>query len=131
MRYLWIGLGWVSVGLGIAGAFIPLLPTTPFLLLAAFSFSRGSSRLHDWLINHHQLGPPIQHWHDHRAISRQVKVYASVSLLIVFAISLLFGVPAWVLATQAVVLTVVAGFLWTRNEPPSQTDTQDSIQPVD
>jgi uncharacterized membrane protein YbaN (DUF454 family) len=118
MRYLWIAIGWACVGLGIAGAFLPLLPTTPFLLLAAFAFSRGSSELYDWLLDHPQLGPPIHHWRTHGAISLRVKILASVSLVVVFVISVLTQVPGWLLITQAVVLSVVALFLWTRRTPP-------------
>ena len=111
-------LGWTSVGLGIAGAFLPLLPTTPFLLLAAYAFSKSSDRLHRWLIEHPNLGPPITHWHHHRAISKHTKIYASVSMLVVFAISFLVSAPTWVLLTRAGVLSFVALFLWTRRTPP-------------
>jgi hypothetical protein len=58
MKYIWIGLGWLFVLLGVAGIVLPLLPTTPYLLLAAICFSRGSQRMHDWLVNHPTLGPP-------------------------------------------------------------------------
>jgi len=118
MKYLWITLGWTSVGLGIAGTFLPLLPTTPFLLLAAYAFSKSSEKLHRWLIEHPNLGPPISHWHHHRAISKRTKIYASISMLAVFAISLLVSAPTWVLFTQAGVLSFVALFLWTRRGPP-------------
>ncbi len=122
MRYLWIALGWISVALGVAGAFLPLLPTTPFLLLAAFAFSKGSERLHDWLVNHPKLGPPIQHWRKEQAIARPVKIYASISIVAVFAISVVLQVPWWALASQAVVLTVVSYFLWSRPEPSAASD---------
>lgn len=113
-------MGWTCVGLGIAGAFLPLLPTTPFLLLAAFAFSRGSEHLHAWLLEHPQLGPPIHHWRTHGAISTQVKVIASISLVVVFAISLFMQAPQWLLLTQGVILCGVALFLWTRKPPPDQ-----------
>jgi len=120
MRYLWIALGWTCVGLGIAGAFLPLLPTTPFLLLAAFAFSRGSAQLHDWLLDHPHFGPPIHHWRTHGAISTQVKVIASVSLVVVFIVSIIMQVPAWLLMTQGMILSGVAFFLWTRKTPPEE-----------
>lgn len=91
MKYLWISLGWISVTLGFLGIFLPLLPTTPFLLLAAFSFSKGSEPLHNWLITHPKLGPPIAHWNEHRAISRTVKIYASVTMAGLLLISVLWG----------------------------------------
>ena len=130
MKYLWLALGWTSVGLGIAGAFLPLLPTTPFLLLAAFAFSRGSQQLHDWLVEHPQLGPPIHHWHAHGAISRKVKIYASISMVAVFVLSLVMGAPGWVLVMQALILSFVAVFLWSRKEPPATQDTQSHEQPL-
>ena len=121
MRYLWIALGWTSVTLGVIGAVLPLLPTTPFLLLAAFAFSRGSNHLHDWLINHHTMGPPILNWQRHRAVSRRVKVVATLSICALFVLSLLMQVPTWALGSQALVLTVVLTILWTRRERPDVT----------
>ena len=116
MRYLWLALGWTALGLGIIGAFLPLLPTTPFLLLAAFAFSKGSERLHAWIMEHPSFGPPIKQWQEHRAISRQVKIYATVSIGVVFAITLALGVVWWAVATQAAILTVVLYFIWSRPE---------------
>lgn len=120
MKYLWITLGWTSLALAIAGALLPLLPTTPFLLLAAFAFSRGSEKLHNWLITHPRLGPPIRNWETYRAISRPVKIAASLSMAGIFAISFVFAAPWWAIASQAVILSVVAFFIWTRNEGPVQ-----------
>ena len=116
IRYFWLALGWTALGLGIIGAVLPLLPTTPFLLLAAFAFSKGSDQLHAWLLNHRTFGPPIKHWQEHRAISRQVKIYATISIGVVFAISLAMGVIWWAVLAQAVILTGVLIFLWTRPE---------------
>ena len=123
MKYAWLVLGWLAVALGIVGIVLPLLPTTPFLLLAAFAFSRGSERWHHWLINHPNLGPPILQWQQEQAIARRVKYYASISLIAVFLISAILAsppwqkIPLWALAVQAIVLIMVATFLWTRAEP--------------
>ena len=72
-RHLWMALGWAALGLGVLGVLVPLLPTTPFLILAAYLFSRGSERLHAWLLNHRIFGPPIENWRTHRAISTKAK----------------------------------------------------------
>lgn len=117
LRYLWIGFGWLFVGLGVLGIALPLLPTTPFLLLAALCFSRGSKKIHSWLLNHPTLGPPIHDWQANRAISRRSKVVATLSMLVLLIITPLVGAPLWAAALQAAVLCVVAAFLWTRREP--------------
>ena len=69
VRYLLMAVGWVSVVLGVIGIFLPVLPTTPFLLLAAACFARSSPRFYQWLINHRQLGPWIR---DYRSEERRV-----------------------------------------------------------
>jgi len=117
MKYLWMMVGWTSVCLGVVGAFLPLLPTTPFLLLAAYAFSRSSQRLHNWLITHPKLGPPIEAWRAHRAISRQLKIYASFSMLLVLGVSIVSDLPTGLIMSQAVVLIIVSIFLWRLAEP--------------
>ena len=91
MKYFWLGFGWLCVGLGAIGAFLPLLPTVPFLLLAAFCFARSSERVHQWLLNHPRFGPPIADWRRNGAIRRRVKWLATASILVSFAIPALMG----------------------------------------
>jgi len=80
MRYILTILGLISLGLGILGAFLPVLPTTPLLLLSAALFLRGNRRLYDWLMNHPKLGVYISNFMKHKAIPLRVKVVA-VSML--------------------------------------------------
>lgn len=75
-KYLWIGLGWLALGLAIIGIALPVLPTTPFLLLAAFFFSKGSPRIHQWILNHKWFGPPIRDWQAGMGISLKAKISA-------------------------------------------------------
>lgn len=117
-RLGWRIAGGMALVLGVIGIALPLLPTTPFLLLAAYCFSRGSRRLHDWLLNHPRLGPPILEWRDHGAISRKAKILAMIALLLAFLSAVIFGAPLWALATQVVVLAAVAIFILSRPEPP-------------
>ena len=118
LRPVWfvVGVGCVLLaGLGIA---LPLLPTTPFLLLAAFAFARSSDRWHAWLLGHRVFGPIIDDWRRHRAIDRRTKIVSVVSMAGVFVVSLVLDVGAVVLAVQAVVLTASATFVLSRPAPP-------------
>lgn len=116
MRLVWLILGFVSLALGTIGAFLPLLPTVPFLLLSAFLFARSSDRLHGWLVNHRLFGPSIRAWQARGAIGRKAKVSASASIILAFALSWALGVRLGILVIQAVVLLAVAVFIWTRPE---------------
>lgn len=116
MRWLWAALGLLALGLGAIGIFLPLLPTVPFLLLAAFFFARSSERLHNWLLTHRVFGPPIENWNRSGAISRRAKIAASLSILAAFGLSLALGVRPMILGVQAVVLIAVSLFIWTRPE---------------
>ncbi|MFK3795393.1 YbaN family protein [Pseudomonas sp. NPDC088444] len=76
VRVLLQGIGWLSIALGVIGIFLPVLPTTPFLLLAAACFARSSPRFYHWLVNHPRLGPWIRDYLDGSGIPLKGKVYA-------------------------------------------------------
>ena len=76
VRYLLQGTGWLSVVLGVIGIFLPVLPTTPFLLLAAACFARSSPRFYHWLVDHPRLGPWIRDYLNGDGIPLKGKVYA-------------------------------------------------------
>ncbi len=118
IRFFWLVGGFLSLAAGIVGIVLPLLPTTPFLLLAAFCFARGSQRLHDWLVHHPRLGPPIRDWQRHGAISRRAKWMAMVAIVAVLMASFLFGVATHTIVIQLVVLSAVSLFILTRPLPP-------------
>jgi len=76
-----VALGWTFFGLGAIGVFLPVLPTTPFMLAALWAFARGSPRFHGWLYNHRLFGPPLQRWERHRVIPAHAKALAVVAML--------------------------------------------------
>jgi uncharacterized protein len=116
-RLPWFLLGLFAVGCGLLGVVLPLVPTTPFLLLSAYGFSRSSPRFHGWLVQHPRLGPPIRDWYAECAISRRAKSLAMTAILATPAISLALGTPPTVLAIQLVVLACVTLFILTRPSP--------------
>lgn len=114
-RWLLIACGFLALALGIVGIFLPLLPTTPFVLLAAFFFSRGSERLHGWLIDHPRFGRYVRDWEAEQVIP-PVGKYAS-SLMMVPSVSWVIvtrEIP-WVLElSMALTVAAVLWFIWTR-----------------
>ncbi len=89
MRWALLVFGWANIGLGIVGIFLPGLPTTVFLLIALWAFSKSSLRFHTWLWNHPRFGPPVRDWHNHQIIPLKAKLLAvmmmSVSLIYIAA----------------------------------------------
>lgn len=118
MRPLWLAAGALSAGIGLIGIVVPLLPTTPLMILAAACFARSSPRLHDWLWNHRVFGPAIRDWRQYRAISPFAKRASVGAMVAAFGISVLLGVKLWALLLQAMVLTVMGGWILTRPSGP-------------
>lgn len=87
-RLLLLLCGWIAVVLATLGVVLPLLPTTPFLLLAAWCFSRSSPRFHHWLLYRSWFGGYIRHWQEHKGLPRKAKSRAVMVILVTFAISL-------------------------------------------
>jgi uncharacterized protein len=119
MRFLWLAVGLTFLATGLIGAVLPVLPTTPFLLLAAGAFAKSSPRLHGWLLSHPVFGPPIRNWEVNGAISRRAKRLAVVSMAAVFSVSLLIGVSWPVLLAQGVLIAVGCAFVLSRPDGPS------------
>lgn len=117
-RSVWLLLGLLCVAVAILGIFLPLVPTTPLLLLAAFCFARSSDRLLRWLHEHPSFGPTLVHWAEHRAIARRAKVMAVLAMAVAVGLALVLGAPFWVVLVQVAVLVPVAGFIVTRPEGP-------------
>jgi uncharacterized membrane protein YbaN (DUF454 family) len=92
VRGLFFVLGLASVVLGVAGIFLPLLPTTPFLLLAAACFARSSDRFYHWLLNHPLLGATVREWQQYRSIPRRTKWVAIATMAATLAVSVAFFV---------------------------------------
>ncbi len=94
-RYLYVIAGTVAVGLGALGVVLPLLPTTPFLLLAAWCYARGSRRFHSWLLGIRWCGAYIRAWQERRGVPARFKILAIVALWLSITSSALLVVEAW------------------------------------
>lgn len=112
IRSLFLGLGVTALLFAVLGIFLPLLPTTPFVLLAAACFARGSERLHNWLLAHHVAGPIIREWHLHRSMPPGVKPWAFLLMGLSFGISLLLMEAPWHRVILGTIAVVLALFLW-------------------
>lgn len=118
--FLYVAGGWVCVGLAMLGAVLPLLPTTPFLLLASWCFFRGSPRIHAWLHRSRAFGPTLDDWHHYHGIRRGLKHRAIVMVAVVVATSLFYSALPWWL--RYVVIGAVAVGLYTIWTVPTLPD---------
>jgi uncharacterized membrane protein YbaN (DUF454 family) len=116
-RWLWLCLAYLFLGLGIIGIVLPGLPTTPFVLLAAYCAARGSKRLHDWLLGHRLYGRMIRDWQESGAVSRKAKYWAIGTMSACALIFFLTAPRWWMAATGTAIMAVVATWLWLRPEP--------------
>jgi uncharacterized membrane protein YbaN (DUF454 family) len=92
LRWLLLTAGWIFVGLGVLGAVLPILPTTPFILLAAACFARSSERFYVWLLGNRVFGPLIRDWRAHGAMPRHAKRVAIASIVVFIGSSAVFFV---------------------------------------
>lgn len=113
-RLMLLLLGWIAAALAILGVMLPLLPATPFALVAVWAFARSSPRLEAWLRGHRWLGPLIADWRARRAIPRRAKQIAVASLACSWLTMAGLGLPVLVLAGVAPILTGVGAWIVTR-----------------
>lgn len=116
-RFAWLTLGWTSLGAGALGVVLPVLPTTPFVIVAAFAFGKASPRLRTWLASNRHFGPVISDWQTNGAIAPRFKIMAMIMMAAVFVVSLVLSMPTHVLAIQAIGIVAAAGFILTRPNP--------------
>ena len=123
VRWVLLVVGLVAVALGVVGAFLPVLPTTPFLLVGAACFARASPRLHRRLAESKTFGPTLTEWRRHRAIAWRTKCYALALMSLSIAVSAIFFVEPWWGKAALVALGVTVGtWLWhipSRDRPSS------------
>ena len=123
MRLVYLSLGHTFTAIGFVGLMIPLLPTTPFLILAAACYSRGSERFERWLVTHPRFGRSVREWREHGVINPRAKSVATVGILLSLTLPLVTLAPTW----KVVALALVAGallFIHTRpSHPPVPIDS--------
>ena len=113
------------VVVGVIGIFVPLMPTTSFMILAAWCFARSSKRTEAWLLQHRVFGPPILAWREHGAIARRHKITALIGMNIGLVSFWVTAKPAlWLLLLVAAILLASAAFVWSRPEPARLLGTQ-------
>ena len=116
VRGVFLGLGMVFVALGFIGAFLPVLPTTPFLILAAACFTRSSRRLENWLLDHPHFGPLLRDWRMRGAIPRRAKFMSLGGMALGFAL-FWFGSHPGPLLTASVALLMLTGLIYVFTRP--------------
>lgn len=120
MNWVYFSLGWLFFVLGAIGVVLPVLPTTPFMLLALWFFSKSSDRFHHWLYHHRLFGPTLQQWDQHKVIPLAAKIMATSMMIASFVYLAVFR------QLQAAVLVPVALLmlygLWFILSKPSQPE---------
>lgn len=114
-RWLMIACGGVCLGLAVLGMFLPLLPTTPLVLLAAFFFSRGSERLHRWLTGHPRFGGYVRDWEAEQVIPLSAKLIGTTAMVVSVSFAVLTrGLPWFVDLAMGAILAWALWFIWSR-----------------
>ncbi|EKE22468.1 MAG: hypothetical protein ACD_6C00814G0006 [uncultured bacterium] len=125
----WRSLVVLFVILGFIGAILPGMPTTVFLILAAWASSKGWPQMDDWLLNHPKYGPTLRDWRAHGTVPRKAKWLASIMMLISGIIMLFTTAPLAVKAFTNITMLIVAIWLWRRPEPNQIIIQQNTVDP--
>jgi len=113
VRMTLLAVGTSSLVIGVVGIFVPVLPTTPFVLLAAGCYARASERFHGWLLGSRLFGPTIREWELHRSIRHRTKLYAIAMMAASLGASIVFFVePVWLKAALAAFGLVLAAWMY-------------------
>lgn len=128
-RIIYLILGWVSLILGFIGIFLPVLPTTPFALLAAYFFSQSSEKLHSWLLEQKHLGPLIKNWERYGVIRIKAKILATVTMVLLFSYTTIFVPVRYEIKIFINLIGIaVLTFIWTRPSDIPQDLNQQHIK---
>lgn len=119
-------LGWLSLILGFVGIFLPLLPTTPFVLLAAFFFSKGSTKIHNWLLANKLFGPIVRDWESSGVIRLKAKILSTAMIIPLFTWTLVIVQVHWsikiIVALSGIFVLI---FIWSR--PSESSSIENSV----
>ncbi|MDQ7991024.1 MAG: YbaN family protein [Candidatus Dactylopiibacterium sp.] len=116
-RFAWLLVAWASLAMGLVAIVIPGIPTTEFILLAAWAASKSSPRLHAWLCRHRLFGPMIRNWHDGRRVMRRAKLCASLAMSVCLVGMAWFVPHRWLVVLATLGMAAGAAWLWRRPEP--------------
>jgi uncharacterized protein len=117
-KYIFLSIGYITTGLGFVGLFLPLMPTTCFLIVAVWAFSKSSPELSQMILNHPRFGPAINNWLTYKSIDRKMKCKISLSIVIGFSLTLLVLSPS--LTISAFLLSGMLILLHYINSRPEQ-----------
>ncbi len=116
MKLMWSLIGGVALALAIIGVALPVMPTVPFLLVAAWAFSKSSPRLRQRILEHPVYGPPVRAWQERGAVGRMAKIWAVSAMSGGVLLSLWLGLPLWVVGLQFATCAAIACYVVTRPE---------------
>jgi len=126
LRALYLAIGLACTGLGILGAVLPVLPTTPFLLISVWAFSKSSVRLERWLLEHKRFGPRVVAWRSHRVIPLAAKLAAWGSMIASLTLMIVTGRSVLVIAIAASVMAIGATYVASKpSKPPPPPPSAD------
>ncbi|MBL4582840.1 MAG: YbaN family protein [Gammaproteobacteria bacterium] len=116
-KILWLLLAYVTLAIAVIGAFLPILPTTPFLLVAVWAGSHASSKFKWWLLRHKRFGPGLRDWYRDKAIAKRAKIAAVTVIAVSWLIIILNGSPTGVIVLTGLIFVGCISFLLSRPDP--------------
>ena len=127
MKPLYFSLAWLFFAIGILAILVPVIPTTPFMILALWAFSKSSERFHHWLYHHRLFGPPLQHWHQDRVIPMVAKIFAIFFMLVSFLyLTLYSGINSWIIVSAGIFILIAVVYILSKpSRVPKNKDVKD------